>query len=323
MAGLGAEITDPVAIGHARRGLALAQALGDANAIGRMELQVGAAIRHSTTDPEYLEHLLEARRLLDAQPEPYWWEPDWERGLLNLIFAAYLPEDDERVLEHVRVALASFEACGDQALLAATLGDSVALWGRADEDWLMGNLLRSVEILASMQVPYWYGHALLTLGTILGTKGEHDAASEHLSLAAGHLEEMGDLNCWASASRRQASADAARGVPDPARAAMTAAIDALPLLPMPEVHTPRNLDTAAEVLLAAGLDEEAAFTLGRATATDFPVSTIFPREPAQAAVKAELVRRLGEDAVARRMADGAAAGADDALGRIAAWLRSD
>ncbi len=322
-AGLGAEITDPAAIGHARTGLALARTMDDPNAVGRMELQLGAAIRHSTTDPEYLEHLEEGRRLLEANPEPFWWEPEWERGLLNLVYAAYFPAEDERILEHVEAAIESFDRVGDQALLAATLGDSAGLWGQADEEWLMSNLVRSVEILGGMQVPYWHGHALMTLGSILEQSGELERAAGYLSEAARHLEDMGDMNCWASSTRRLATAEAALGSPDPARARLAATIEAMPILPMHEIHKPRVLDAAAEVLLAAGLVAASAFALGRAEATELPVSTIFPREPRLDAVRDEIVRRLGPDESARLRAEGAASSVDDALAQIHRWLRDD
>jgi predicted ATPase/class 3 adenylate cyclase/tetratricopeptide (TPR) repeat protein len=321
VAALGAEITDPKSIGHARSGLALAQTLDDPNAVGRMELQLGAAIRHSTTDPAFLEHLEEGRRLLETNPEPYWWEPEWERGLLNLVYAAYFPPEDERMLEHVEAAIESFERAGDQALLAATLGDSIGLWGRADEQWLMGNVVRSVEILGSLQVPYWYGHALQTLGSILEQSGEHERAAGYLVEAAGHLEEMGDLNCWANSSRRLATAEAALGSHDSARARLAAVIEAMPILPMPEIHKPRVLDAAAEILLAAGLAEQAAFALGRAGATEFPVPTLFPREPRLEAARAEIEQRLGYEEATRLTGEGTAATVDAALGQIRDWLR--
>jgi len=321
VASLGAEITDPAAIGHASSGLEVARELGDRNAIGHMELRLGAAIRHATTDPAYLEHLLEGRRLLEAHPEPHWWEPEWERALLNLILAAYLPNDDERIQEHVKVALDGFEAVGDQALLAATLGDSAGLLGIADEDWVMANLYRSVEILGSIEVPYWEGHALLTLGSILERRGEMERSIEYLSKAVPQLQDMGDLNCWGGAMRRLATAEAERGEVGSARQRLAATIEAMPLLPMQELVIPRTFDAAAEILLASGQLEPAAFTLGRAIATEFPVETIFPREPRQDAVREKLAARLGADATATLMADGAAATIDDALARIGGWLR--
>ena len=322
VAALGSEITDPASIEHARAGLAVARATGDPNAIGRMELQLGAAINHSTTSPEYLEHLLEGRRLLEANPEPHWWEPAWERALLNLIYAAYLPAEDERMLEHVQAALDGFEEAGDQALLAATLGDSAGLWGQVDEAWILGNLARAVEILGGMKVPYWHGHALLTLGSILEQRRDLERAADHLSEAAGHLEDMGDLNCWANATRRLATAEAALGSPGPARQRLAAVIDAMPSLPMVEVHAPRVLDAAAEVLLAAGHAERAAVALGRAEATELPIATIFPRGPRLDAVREGVTRRLGEEEAGRLRAEGAATSVDDALATVAGWLRA-
>jgi len=319
-AGLGAEITDPASIAHARTGLEVAKVTGDPNLIGRMEVQLGASINHSTTDPEYLEHLLEGRRLLDANPEPYWWEPEWERAFLNLIYAAYLPSSDERMLEHVQIALEGFEKAGDQALLAATLGDSAGLWGQVEDDWIMANLNRSVEILGSIQVPYWYGHALQTLGAIVAEGGDHDAAVRYLSLAADHLEDCGDVACWANSSRRLATAEAALGRVDDATARVTAVIDAMPILPMKEVAKPRTLDAAAEVLCAAGLDSEAAVVLGRAVATEFPVETLFPREPRHDAMRSLLLERLGDGETRRLMADGEAMTVDACIEQAKAWL---
>ncbi len=319
-AGLGAEITNPESIVHARRGLKVATAAADPKLIGMAKLQLGASINHSTTDPGYLEHLLEGRRLLEANPEPYWWEPDWERAFINLVFAAYLPSSDERMLEHVQVALEGFERVGDQALLAATLGDSAGLWGQAEDDWIMANLYRSVEILGSIEAPYWYGHALQTLGVIVDQGGDHEAAAHHLALAAGHLEDCGDVSCWAGSSRRLAMAEAALGRVDDARKRVAAVIDSMPILPMKEVAGPRTLDAAAEVLCAAGLDSQAAVVLGRAVATEFPVETIFPREPRHDAMRSLLLDRLGDAETRRLMADGEALTVDACLSQARTWL---
>ena len=78
----------------------MAREIGDPNAIGRMELALGAAIRHATTDPEYLEHLVEGRRLLEEHPEPHWWSATWDEALTQLLLAAYLPMEDGRLEEH-------------------------------------------------------------------------------------------------------------------------------------------------------------------------------------------------------------------------------
>ena len=72
----------------------------------------------------------------------------------------WIPDDLERLP-------AAFECAGDQALPAATPGDTAGLWGRADEAWIAGNLARAVEILDGLQVPDRHRHPLLTLGSIL------------------------------------------------------------------------------------------------------------------------------------------------------------
>lgn len=321
--GLGAEITDPKAIEHGRRMLALAETMDDPNALGRAELQLGAAIRHSTTDPEYLQHLEAARSLLEAHPEPFWWEPDWETAVLNLVLAAYLPPDDARILEHVTTAIDLFESTGDDALLAATLADSLGLWGRADEEWLVGNLRKSVAILSGMQVPYWYGHALMTYGSLLTRQHAYRDAVPLLAEAAVHLGDCGDVNCWATSSRALAQCEAELGDPERAARRTAEVIESLPILPMIEVHVPRTLDTAAHVLERCGRPHEAALLLGKAVATEFPVATIWSRDDLQQQIRSALVEDLGTGDVDRLGAEGAASDARVLLRQAAAWLTKD
>jgi predicted ATPase/class 3 adenylate cyclase len=318
--GLGAEITDPKAIDHGRRMVEVARSTGDPNAIGRAEMQLGAAIRHSTTDPEYLEHLEEGRRLLDAHPEPSWWEPAWEKALLNLIFAAYFPAEDPRLREHVDTALELFEQVGDRALLAAALGDSGGLWGRADEAWLMGNMRRSVEILAELEVPYWYGHALMGLGAFLNAREEYEEAAAHLATAAPHLADCGDVNCWASSSRGLAHAEGELGRPRQAAGRIAAVIDQLPILPMAEVHVPRTLDQAARVLQLGGRFDEAAVVFGKALATEFPAESVFPRDELHGRIRSALEERFDPAELERLMEEGGACDSDEVLRRARTWL---
>jgi len=89
---------------------------------------------------------------------------------------------------------------------------------------------------------------------------------------------------------------------------------------MKEVAKPRTLDAAAEVLCAAGLDSEAAVVLGRAVATEFPVETIFPREPRHDAMRSLLLERLGDEETRRLMADGEAMTVDACIEQAKAWL---
>ncbi len=322
-AGLGAEITRPEAVEHARKGLAEATALGDPNAIGRMEIQLGAAIRHSTTDPEYLEHLVEGRRLVEEHPEPLWWEPTWERGFFNLVLAAYLPEEDERVREHFHAALKAFDEAGDEALLAATLSDSGGLWGQEDDAWVLGNVRRAVEIYERIEVPYWYGHTLQTQGALFILQSDYASAAAAFAKGAGMLEDCGDLACWATSSRYLADAEARIGRAHDARGRVASVIRRLPLLPMQEVAIPRTLDAAASVLTHAGPPEAAARVIGWSLANPLPVPTFLPRTRILEALRSEVVESLGQEEAERLMAEGAATPTADLVTSALAWLEAD
>ncbi|MEX1296370.1 MAG: adenylate/guanylate cyclase domain-containing protein [Candidatus Limnocylindrales bacterium] len=318
---LGAEITDAKAIVHARRGLELARSTGDANLIGRMEWVLGATIGHATSDPEYEDHLLEAERLLEAHPEPYWWEPEWERGLLALNLSSYLPPEHELAPVRVRRAITTFEEIGDRAMLAAALDNSTQLWGQADEDWLIGNNQRAADILSEMQVPYWYGHVLMSLGAAQGQQGDLASASENLAHGARLLEEMGDLNCWAVCIRRQALAESARGQVRRAMSGLASVLAAMPQLPMPEFHQPMCLDAAAEMLIEDGQLERAAYALGAAkTMKVQKLHPAFRREPGHEAMQATLESRLGVKATEAHMRRGAETEATAAIRALEGWL---
>lgn len=317
--GLGAEITKPEAVGHARRGLDLARKIGDPGLIGRLELQLGAAIRHSTTDQEYLEHLVEARDILDRHPDPMWWEPDWERAFLNLLFAAYLPGTDLRKREHSEAAITTFGRLGDRAMLAASLTETVGEWRPGEEARILGNMERALEIFDEVRVPYWQGHARMILGTLLMMQGEPDDAAAHLASGAEQLQDCGDLACWASSTRALARCEVELGLAANARSRMVRVIESFHLLPMREIVLPRTLDAAADALLAVGLHDEAAIVLGRAEATPFDVDSINPREPRLEAMTGELRESLGERFDVLR-AEGAAMSADHCLGLARDWL---
>ena len=98
---------------------------------------------------------------------------------------------------------------------------------------------------------------------------------------------------------------------------------AIPRLPMPEVDIPRSLDAAAEVLLASGRTDEAAYALGRALATELPVDTVLPRTSVLEETRDRIVERLGADRAAALMARGERAAPDEALDTITGWLAEE
>ncbi len=316
---LGAEITRPSSVDHARRGLAEAEATGDEHLIGRMEFALGCAIRHATTDPEYLEHLLEGRRMLDANPEPYWWDRKWEAGFRNLMLAGYLPPDDDRSLGHLRAALETFEEVGDPALLAASLSDSTMQLGKVEDAWIQSNLERAVRIFEKIRSPYWQGHTLYYLGILHTLSARHAEAIPPLSKGRVLLDDAGDMNCWAGASRYLAIAEAATGKPVQAAHRLLPVLEVLPLLPLQEVAQARTLDASTSVLIDLGRFEDAAVVLGTAKIVPMPDSIVdrFHERYEQAVVDG-----LGPDRAGELLERGASMSADEALA-IAARALAD
>src|SRR5690606_9436556 len=236
---LGAELTSRTAIGHARSGLEEARRLGDPNAIGRMELAVGAAIRHATNDPDYLEHLLAAREILDEHPVPAWWEAGWDRGMTDLLLGGYLPASDERAAAHGEAAITTFERLGDRAMLGAALVEGTGAHGFSS-DRTVGDLRRAIAIFDEVRSVHWQAHARLFLGIVLRYREEHEEAAIHLELGAEGLDDLGDVSCWANALRWLSHSETALGMTDRARRRVAEVIARFSLLPMQEVALPRT-----------------------------------------------------------------------------------
>ena len=319
----GAEVTSPAGIDHARAGLEIAKSTGDLNTIGRMELALGTCIRHATTDAEYLEHLLEGRRLLEANPEPPWWNPTWERGLQNLLLSAYLPASDERVNEHLDTALEVFEASGDRLMLAATLADSAGVYFEDDpvrSAWALGNVERACKILSELDSPNWYGHALYYHGILLRFAEDAEEATHRLGHAAHLLDGVGDANCWAGATRNLAACELVMGDVESAATRLDTVMDRMPVLPMQDVHKPSTLDTMAEILLHAGRAQDAAPLVGLALVTpSSPEAQIRPATLDR--IREQTLDLLGEEDAQRLFREGEKLGMDEALKRGRALIR--
>ena len=312
----GAEVTSPAGIEHARAGLEVAQSIGDPNTIGRMELALGTCIRHATTDPEYLEHLLEGRRLLEEHPEPHWWDATWELGLKNLLLAAYLPTTDARVREHLNTALDLFEQTGDRLLLAATLADSSGLYFGGDPDdaqWALANVARACDILSEMDSPNWYGHALYYHGILLRFEGDIDEAATRLAKGLQLLDDVGDSNCWAGATRHLVACDNTSGDFDRAANRLDAVMERMPVLPMQEVHKPSTLDSMAETLMEAGKMADGIRLLGCSLAISLPEAVIRPTHLER--LRKRAIEEVGEEKAQSLFEEGQDLELDVALAR--------
>jgi predicted ATPase/class 3 adenylate cyclase len=312
---LAAELTMPEGIDYARSGLEIARETGNLNLVGRMELALGATIRHATTDPEYLEHLIEGRRLLEQHPEPHWWKPDWDFGLIQLLLSAYLPMEDERIREHAQAALDVFEAAGDIAILGATLNDAAGyFYFTGDKARGLEMSRRACEIFSEIDSPNWYGHALMLRGMLLKLEAAPDEAKAHLLQAANLLDLVGDVNCWANSTRGVVRCDVALGGIGSAAPRLLEVLDRMPTLPMHDVAKPRTLDAVAEMAIAAGLHKDGGVLLGTALAAPFPPESVLrPAELEE--IRSKAVEHLGAAEAERLFEAGAALSLDEALER--------
>jgi tetratricopeptide (TPR) repeat protein len=320
---LAAELTRPDGIGFARAGLEVAKTLDDPNAVGRMELALGATIRHSTTDPEYLDHLVEARALVEQHPSPHWWDEPWDRTINQVLLAAYLPLEDDRAGEHLEAALAGLEEYEDVGLHGAMLSDGAGyyyLTGERARGLAMAE--QAAEVYAELDSPNWYGHVLQTWATLLHLDGRFDEAKDHFSDAAQLLDEVGDVNCWAASSRGAALCEVRIGAIESAASRVLATIERMPALPMQEVNKPRTVDATAAILLASDRPADGARLLGAAMACPFPASGSVIRPKQVERIRAAAVTTLGEARAERLFAEGAELDIESALLEAEALLRA-
>jgi predicted ATPase len=222
---LGAEITDPKAIEPARRGLEIAESIPDPGLAVRAHLALGAALVHSGNREPGSREMLAGQALFDEHPEPRWWEDDWETAHLRFLLSAYLPPDEPRKEEHATAAIAAFERLGDRAMLAATLIETFTIVrgrdGFAPE--AAANIRRALDIIATIHLPYWAGHAHKHLGWVLMQLERWDEAADHLQSSLDPLEDCGDIACWINAGGHLARSQIATGRLDDARARLRSA----------------------------------------------------------------------------------------------------
>jgi len=77
-----------------------------------------------------------------------------------------------------------------------------------------------------------------------------------------------------------------------------------------------RVEVAQQVLLAAGLPEQAAITLGCAEATELPIDSIIAREPIHDSVRDGVTHALGEEEARWLQTNGAASDATELLANV-------
>ena len=279
----------------AQRGLDVAIASGDPNAIGRMKLIVGFAIGGgwTSTDPAIPVLREDGRRLLEANPAPTWWEPGWERGFHHALLGAFVPLSD-RARDDFTIAIEEFERAGDRVMLAEVLSDTAPMWDHTDNAWVLDCVRRSIEIHETFEVAT-HGHASARqqLGRLLIRIEEHADAAEQFRRAVSMLEGSPSLNSWAVSTRLRALSDVrAGGQPAAAARWLLDVIESRAELTMPEMHTPELLDIAAFVLARGGDPKRAAVVFGKAEAVPPPIDTGVDRTPIHADIRATVLAEI-------------------------------
>jgi hypothetical protein len=295
--------------------LEIARTADDPNLIGRMELQLGAALHETTTDTDYVRHVHEARRLLEARPEPTWWEPVWEDALNNRLLYDLLPLDDPRSAEHLQAAVRGFTEAADEAMTAYVVGDS-----SRESETLEHDLKAAAVTLRRLGDDVGHGSVQMELGLLLIRNGRLHEAVELLREHLGPLRDAINISFWAFASAMLAGAEAEIGSAKQAAKRLTELIGLLPTLPRSEWILARVFDASAATLASAERPEDAAVVLGKARAVPFTLNTIYPREIVQTPILDRLNETLREDTLTTLLAEGAAMTDASGLEVTEAWL---
>ncbi len=316
MSALGFEITLPRSVEDSAAGLDLANATGDLNLIGRMELAHGAAIRHATTRTDYGPHVMRGRDLLADHPEPYWWEEEWEHGWHDHLLSGYLPYGTQGIREHSERAIKTFEQLGDDAQLVAALCESAMQTGGDDDEWIRGNLERAIEMIEYVHVPYWAGHAHMFMGLLQEEHGEFDDAVVSLTNSIAPLEDSGDLSCWGVSLRSLAGIASRRGEHDAAAKRLLSVVSRAEGLPM-KGAVERLVATGSFLMANSGRTDRAVVLLGWIDAHEPDLPSYVPQldEAAKAAVLSEVGAEQD-----RLMAEGATQDLDGIVATLGGWL---
>jgi hypothetical protein len=254
------------------------------------------------------EHVLEARELFDAHPGPSWWDPRWERGFQQMLFASFLTPSVDRVAEFDE-AERILTAHGDDALVVTLYSQCVPLVDFMGRDRVMELLARGAESPAS---PQWANTCRSSLAYQHQVAGEHAQAAHHLRIAFEQSVNWGDSN-GAIRGRGLAVSLCAVGEIDEAKHVMMTVLEAAgPQLGERELC--RSFGVVASVLAADGQHELAALALGAARGEDED------RHDAVSATRARLIELLGTDEVARLESDGEALDAAAVTARVRSAL---
>lgn len=302
-------LTDPKATEYADRGLERARESGDDALVGWLTLARGVTYANLVGLEDAGSWMEEGRDLVSASRARPMWDPAWDEALVEFLLAFGQAGDPGERREHVTEAISKALGLGDGYLAAAGMMTASALIGTGQDEWVLANLARSIEILGDLGARHGLGHALYYHGAASQDLGL-EAPVDDLVAASRILAEVGDLPCSTRSGARSVRSLVEAGRIDEATDQLTTIVDRL-LLFDSEVHA--GLPALALRLEMEDEDmESAARFLGHLERSPIGIS----RE-SLADARARLESSLPEDDRKRLLAEGAAAEYRHVLG----WIR--
>jgi predicted ATPase/class 3 adenylate cyclase len=302
-------LTDPAATEFADRGLKRAEESGDEAMIGWLTLARGMAYSNLVGHEDAGSWMEEGGRLLAMNLDRPMWDTTWDEALVEFMLAFGQAGTAEERREHVSGAINRALEVGDGYLAAAGMMTSTSLIGTGQDDWVLANLARSIEILGDLGSRHGLGHALYYHGAASQDLGMATPVDD-LADASRILAEVGDLPCSTRSGARSMRILIDAGRREEAIEQLRAAAGRL-LLFDGEVHA--GLPALALRLSLDGGDMSgAARFLGHVEQDRVGIS-----QEAVATARAKILLELPEADSDRLLAEGATAG----YRRVLEWIR--
>lgn len=302
-------LTDPTATDYADRGLERARESTDDALVGWLTLARGMTYSNLVGLEDAGSWMEQGRVLVAENRGRPMWDPAWDEALVEFMLAfGRAGEADER-RKHVAVAIEKALGLGDGYLGASGMMTATSLIGTGQDEWVLANLARSIEILGDLGSRHGLGHALYYHWGARQDLGL-ETSIDDLADASRILAEVGDLPCSTRSGARSIRSLLDAGRIDEAADQLRTVVDRL-LLFDSEVHA--GLPALALRLELATEDmPSAARFLGHVEQSPVGIS----KESAGDA-RARIESALPEDEQKRLFADGAAAG----YRRVLEWIR--
>jgi predicted ATPase/class 3 adenylate cyclase len=188
-------LTDPKSVDYGMKAIAAAEASGDEASIAWACLITAAAMAGTTSRDDARELFERGERILEANPDLAWWDPEWDRAFYGWthLFVRIRSKEARRADLSRTVELA--RARGDMFAAAGAMTGAFFLREDDDDAEVLALLEESVRILESFGWRHALGHALLYWGWMTRDRDDADSGAVALARGATMLAEIGDLPC--------------------------------------------------------------------------------------------------------------------------------